>query len=315
MKSKAHVAVLGSANMDIVVYADRAPAMGETVAGRRFCTVVGGKGVNQAIAAALAGADVHMLGAVGTDDFGRRVLASLTKADVDTTGVVAVDEPTGTAHIVVDSEGGNSIVVVPGANGTVLGLSRSQEILLEGCDALLLQLEIPDAAVVEGAKAARRHGVRVFLTPAPARPLPDNLFEAVDVLVPNQHEAATLTGHNDPERALKALLELVPAVVVTLGSEGCIYGERGSPPAHLAARNVVAVDTTAAGDTFVGVLAVALSERQSFIQAVDRATTAAGLCVQRSGASSSIPTRDEVDAVIAGPLGPSICRTTTNPKR
>ncbi|MEU1403583.1 ribokinase [Streptomyces sp. NPDC005728] len=291
-----HIAVLGSTNMDLVTYVTKAPQRGETVTGREFRTIPGGKGANQAIAAARAGATVTMIGAVGNDAFGVRLRDTLEHSGVDTDFLRTVEGQSGTAHIVVDDEGGNSIVVVPGANGTVDHLVPGDEGVLASADALLLQLEIPLAAVVTGAQAARRHGVRTVLTPAPAQPLPPELLAATDLLVPNEYEAVTLTGRTDPREAAAALLELVPEVVVTLGATGCLYLARGAEPLVVPAPQVKAVDSTGAGDTFVGALAVALAEEKPVREALSWAAAAAALSVQREGASASMPYRPEIDA-------------------
>ncbi|ORT53950.1 ribokinase [Streptomyces sp. CB03238] len=292
-----HIAVLGSTNMDLVAYVSRAPKLGETVTGREFRTVPGGKGANQAVAAARAGAEVSMIGAVGSDEFGTRLRAGLTAAGVDTDLLRTVDGPSGTAHIVVDDEGSNAIVVIPGANGTVTSLSPGDETLIATAHALLLQLELPLSAVTAGAEAARRHGVRTILTPAPAQPLPPELLAATDLLVPNEHEAAALTGLADPHAAAEELLRHVPEVVITLGASGSLYAARGAAPVTVPAPRVKAVDTTAAGDTFVGALAVALGEGRPVPDALAWASSAAALSVQRPGATSSMPYRTEIDAL------------------
>ncbi|WP_049580884.1 ribokinase [Streptomyces sp. SBT349] len=291
------IAVLGSTNMDLVAYTRAAPRRGETVSGREFRTVPGGKGTNQAIAAARAGGEVTMIGAVGDDEFGPRLRAALDAAGVDTAGLRTVPGPSGIAHIVVDDGGGNSIVVVPGANGAVTTLEPGDEARISGAGALLMQLELPMEGVLAGARAARAHGVRTILTPAPAQPLPDELLALTDLLVPNEHEAATLTGHQVPRRAAVAFLDLVPEVVITLGEAGSLYAARGGDPIAVPALPVRAVDTTAAGDTFVGALAVAAGEGRPMPEAMAWAAAAAAHAVQRPGASSSMPTRQEIDAV------------------
>ncbi|WP_030784011.1 ribokinase [Streptomyces sp. NRRL S-920] len=292
-----HIAVLGSANMDLVAYVTRAPRRGETVTGREFRTIPGGKGANQAVAAARAGATVSMIGAVGTDVFGARLRSTLEHSGVDTDLLRTVETPTGTAHIVVDDEGGNSIVVVPGANGTVKGLTPGDEALIASANALLLQLEIPVKGALTAARAARRHGVRTVLTPAPAQELPEELLAATDLLLPNEHEAATLTGiADDPRAAARSLLSQVPEVVITLGSRGSLYAARGAEPVMVPAPRVTAVDTTGAGDTFAGTLAVALAEGRPVPDALTWASSAAALSVQRPGASASMPYRKEIDA-------------------
>ncbi|MFE3324087.1 ribokinase [Streptomyces sp. NPDC059176] len=290
------IVVLGSTNMDLVVYVARAPQRGETVTGREFRTVPGGKGANQAIAAARAGGDVAMIGAVGADDFGARLREVLDHSAVDIDLLRTVEGPSGTAHIVVDDEGHNAIVVIPGANGTVDHLTPGDETLIATADALLLQLELPLSGVLAGAEAARRHGVRTVLTPAPAQPLPRELLAATDLLVPNEHEAAVLAGTADPHAAAEALLRQVPEVVITLGAAGSLYAARDAEPVTTPAPRVRAVDTTGAGDTFVGALAVAVVEGRPMTAALAWASAAAALSVQRPGASSAMPYRAEIDA-------------------
>ncbi|MEU8759150.1 ribokinase [Streptomyces sp. NPDC048659] len=295
------IVVLGSTNMDLVAYVPRAPARGETVTGSAFRTVPGGKGANQAVAAARAGAEVSLIGAVGNDDFGVRLRSALEHSGVDTDLLRTSEGPSGTAHIVVDDEGGNAIVVVPGANGTVTSLTHGDEALIGTADALLLQLELPLPVVVEGARTARGLGVRTVLTPAPARSLPPELLAATDLLVPNEHEAAALTGHTDPHAAAEALLRFVPEVVITLGASGSLYATRETAPLTVPAPRVRAVDTTAAGDTFVGALAVALAEGRPAPGALAWASAAAALSVQRAGASTSMPYRSEIEAAAGTP--------------
>jgi len=282
--------------MDLVAYVDTVPASGETVQGRQFRQIPGGKGANQAIAAARAGADVAFLGAVGDDAFGVQLRTTLVDSGVDVSGLRTVAGASGVAHIVVDAAGSNSIIVIPGANGTVTALREGDTRLLDGARVLLLQLETPMSGVVAAARAGRSLGATTMLTPAPARPLPAELLECVDVLLPNQHEAAALTGHDDPERALAALLESVPEVVVTLGGDGSLYGARGRDPVRVPAVRVEPVDTTGAGDTFCGAFAVARAEGRDPEAALRFAARAAALSVQRHGASTSMPTRAESDA-------------------
>ncbi|MGW6896316.1 ribokinase [Streptomyces sp. NBC_01727] len=290
------IAVLGSTNMDLVAYVARAPERGETVTGREFRTIPGGKGANQAIAAARAGGEVLMIGAVGDDAYGTRLRAELEHAGVETDLLHTAEGPSGTAHIVVDDTGANAIVVIPGANGTVHTLGHGEMAAIAEADLLLLQLELPLPAVVEGARMAHAQGVRTILTPSPVQPLPDELFDNVDLLIPNEHEAAALSGKTEPHAAAEILLRHVPEVVVTLGSKGCLYAARGSETIHFPAPEVTAVDTTGAGDTFVGALAVALGEGRAVPEALAWASIAAALCVQKPGASTSMPYRSEIDA-------------------
>ncbi|MGW0608549.1 ribokinase [Streptomyces sp. NPDC002640] len=296
LRNAADVVVLGSANMDLVAYVAKAPQRGETVAGREFRTAPGGKGANQAVAAARAGGAVAMVGAVGNDTFGLRLRSALEASGVLTDRLRTAEVPSGTAHIVVDDEGGNAIVVVPGANAQVTALDPRDEEVISRADLLLLQLEIPPDAVLAGARVARAHGTRTVLTPAPVQPLPPELLDHVDLLLPNEHEAAALTGVADPHRAALALLERVPEVVVTLGEAGSLWAARGSEPVLVPSPRVRAVDTTGAGDTFAGALAVALTERRPMPEALRWAAAAASLSVQRPGASASMPYRSEIEA-------------------
>lgn len=292
------ISVFGSANMDLIAYVDQAPGLGETVTGRTFHTIPGGKGANQAIAAARAGAEVAFLGAVGDDGFGIALRSVLVDSGVEVTLLRQVAGASGVAQVVVDGSGGNSIIVVPGANGEVKGLTADDVTMISASKALLLQLELPLEAVTEAARAARAADVPVILTPAPSRDLPDDLLDAVTLIVPNEHEAAALTGSADPGRALDLLLDRVPEAVVTLGGQGALYGSRTGERLVAPALPVQAVDTTAAGDTFVGALAVARTEGLAPAEALRFASAAAALSVQRAGASSSMPRRADIDAAL-----------------
>jgi len=293
-QASSRIAVVGSCNLDIVTYADRIPAPGETVIGRRLLQVPGGKGANQAVAAARAGAEVSFIGAVGDDGFGKLLATALQREGVITAGLRRVPLPTGTAHITIDSAGENAIVAVVGANAAV-ALSERDRAVITSTQALLLQLEIPLEIVVTAAALAHEAGARVILTPAPGPRLPAELSRLVDLLIPNESEALALTGASSGDQAAGLLLAEVPAVAVTLGARGCIYRERGGPSLLLPAFPVAAVDTTAAGDTFAGALAVALAEGRSVEAALRWAMAAAALSVQREGAIPSIPYRQEID--------------------
>jgi ribokinase len=213
--------VLGSANMDLVVTAGVLPEPGETVLGRDFTTVPGGKGANQALAVARAGGDCAFIGAVGTDPFGSQLRAQLDSAGVGVSRLRVVDGASGVALIAVDDAGENMIVVGPGANSTVTSLNADDEALIGGADALMCQLEVPVEAVTAVARLARAAGVRVVLNAAPARPLPVELADAVDLLLVNQVEARTVAGSAaDVDGLLDALVASVPRVVLTLGPVG-----------------------------------------------------------------------------------------------
>ncbi|MGO8882779.1 MAG: ribokinase [Streptosporangiaceae bacterium] len=297
--SRPRIAVVGSCNLDTVVYTGRLPAAGETVAGHRVLQVPGGKGANQAIAVARAGAAVTMIGAVGDDAAGADLRAALQEAGADTAGLRVSSAPTGSAHITVDSSGANAIVIVAGANAEVTALTHADQDVIARSDVLLLQLELPMPVVAAAAAAGRRAGTRVVLTPAPARPLPGGLLSDVDLLVANEPEASQLTGLTASPAVLAALLEQVPEVVITLGAAGCRYGRRSGARIAVPAPVVPVIDTTAAGDTFCGALAVALAEGRPAGQALRWATSAAALSVQRAGASPSMPGRAQIDAFAA----------------
>ncbi|MET9258735.1 ribokinase [Amycolatopsis sp. NPDC004079] len=283
------VAVVGSANVDLVVDVPRQPRGGETVLGGDVRRSPGGKGANQAVAAALAGgAETTFLGAFGVDDGAEFLLASLTKAGVRTDLVSRVDSATGTAFIMVSPDGENSIVVAPGANSR-LSLAETQLERIASADVVLAQLEIPLEAVTAAA-AARRSGARMVLNAAPSRPLPDL---DLDVLIVNEHEAADLAGTpGSPEELARTLQQRAPAVVITLGAAGCVVAE--AEIVHLPGFRVSPVDTTGAGDTFCGVLAAVLAEGRPLREAAERAGAAAALAVTRPGAQSAVPTAAEV---------------------
>lgn len=295
------IGVFGSANLDHVVQVAKAPRLGETITGRSYRTLVGGKGANQALAASRAGADVRMIGAVGDDAAGSEIRSVLRGDGVDTSGLDTVPGPSGTAHITVDEEGSNSIVVVPGANGEVRSLDDGHRGAIDGCGMLLLQLELPLDAVIAAAQYAHEVGVRTVLTPAPVVPLTAEQVGLIDVLVLNEYESAGLSGVEDPHDAARALVgKGAGIVVVTLGQRGCLCVAADSDEViQEPAVRVRAVDTTAAGDTFVGCLAVALAEKRDRRTALRWATTAAALSVQRFGASTSMPMRAEIDAALA----------------
>ncbi|MGW5670224.1 ribokinase [Micromonospora sp. NPDC003776] len=306
----ARIVVVGSANLDLVVTAPQLPKPGETVLGDDFRTVPGGKGANQAVAAARAGADCDFVGAVGADEFGTQLRDNLVAAGIDVRGLRSVDGPSGVALIAVDHAAENCIVVAPGANATLTGLDDADRTAIAAADVLLLQLEVPLAAVAEAAAAARDGGTAVVLNAAPARPLPTELLDLVDVLVVNEHEAAVVAGvfTDDPTALLDTLVTMVPRVVLTLGARGAAYADRDGTRIEVPAPRIEAVDTTAAGDAFTGALAVALAERGGLsaatATAVLRWACAAGAaCAQRPGASTALPERAAVEALAVATYG------------
>lgn len=299
----ARVAVVGSLNMDLVARAPRLPNPGETLAGSAFAQVAGGKGGNQAVAAARLGAQVAMIGCVGADANGEILRAGLLAEGIDCGALeTAPHAPTGVALIVVDDASQNAIVIVAGSNGEVTPdtLARHEAVLAQA-DVVVCQLETPTDAVAAALAAARRLGKITILNPAPATgPLPAQWLALVDYLVPNELEAATLTGlpASTPQDAARAALALREAgarnVLVTLGAQGVCALLDGDAPAHLPAPRVSAVDTTAAGDTFIGGLAARLAAGEPALEAIAFALRAASISVTRAGAQPSIPTLAEV---------------------
>ncbi len=299
----ARVAVVGSCNIDLVARCAALPRPGETVLARSFTTIVGGKGANQAIAAGRAGARCAIVGAVGDDAYGEEIRSTLREANVDVGGLRTVAGPSGTALIFVDDAGENSIVVVSGANSTLTTLGEDDRRIIDEADALLFQLEIPIEIVV--AAATRAHGLRV-LNAAPARPLPNELLDVIDLLVVNEAEGTAIVPASRAGEDLRAaLLRLVPRVAITIGADGVLYADRDGAHLEVAAPKVTAVDTTGAGDTFTGLLATALAEHRPTREALELACAAASLCVETAGASTSIPSRPAIDARWAATYGPS----------
>lgn len=286
------VVVAGSANMDLVATAPTLPRPGETVLGRDFAMVPGGKGANQAIAAVRAGARCVFLGAIGSDSFGVTLKARLAASTVDTSLTRVVYGASGVALIVVDEHAENQIVVTPGVNAAFRDLTEAECSAIAAADVLVAQLEIPVATVLEAAHRARDAGTRVVLNAAPARDLPKAVFDAVDLLVVNELEADEITGRG---RDARALLGIVPRAVVTLGGRGARYVDRDGAAEHVPAPSVEAVDTTAAGDAFTAALAVAWGEGREPLDAVRWASAAGGACVRTLGASVALPDRTAID--------------------
>jgi len=304
MQRTGKIVVVGSLNMDLVGCASRLPVVGETITGHTFFDAPGGKGANQAYASAKLGGRVSMVGRVGSDDFGRRMRANLEQVGCDVSGILTVQDcPSGMALIFVADDGHNSIMVLPGANGRLTEAdvegSRDQ---FEGAAYALLQLEIPLATVAAAARTARQVGAQVILDPAPAQPLSDELFSLVDVLTPNETEAAILADlpprRLDPVEAAHIGRQLrrrgALIVIMKLGDQGCVLVSDGEP-CHLPTPQVQAVDTTAAGDVFNAGLAVGLSEGMDLSAACQFANRAAAVSVTRRGAQPAAPSRAEVD--------------------
>lgn len=306
MSRPAKIVVVGSANMDLVVRAEHIPSPGETVLGGEFAIIPGGKGANQAVAAARVGGEVTFVGRVGTDAFGGLLRAELEHAGVCTHTLKSDSQaPSGVALIGVSEAGENAIMVAPGANGRVCESDILEvESVIAEADWLIVQLEIPLEAALCAMKIAQKYATQVLLNPAPAQPLPYSFLKWADVITPNEHEALTLLGRTakgdeDMESVAEELVGLgIGTVIITLGAKGCVAvrkNERHSIPAP----EVKAIDTTAAGDCFSGTLAVAMGEGMKLEEATVFALHAASLSVTRRGAQPSLPTRAELVAFLA----------------
>jgi len=290
------IAVIGSCNVDLVVEASRWPKAGETVFGSRFSTLPGGKGANQAVAAARLSAEVAMVGCVGDDANGELMKRILSENGVRTDFVKTLaDETTGTAHITL-AENDNAIVVVPGANARVDEACVDEAWdFLKTCDMLLLQHEIPLGTNEYILKKAKAAGVPVLLNPAPFEKLPAEVLALASYVTPNEHEAALMF----PGLSREEILTKAPCrVVMTVGADGVAFGENGRA-ANVPGFSVPVVDTTGAGDTFNGAFAVAVAEGKSMREAVRFANAAAALSVGKLGAQGGMPRREEVEAFLS----------------
>jgi len=298
------IVVIGSLNMDLVVNTPRIPALGETVLGSGFFTAPGGKGANQAVAAARLGGSVSIVGCVGDDIFGKELKQNLLVNDVDIINVKVIENtPTGVAMITV-KDGDNFIIVDPGANFCLTtDIIDELEDLIKDSFLVVIQLEIPFETVERAVESAHKHGVKVLLNPAPARALPDDLLEKIDIITPNEKECELITGLpvrniDDAKAAVSFLMQKgIPQVVITMGSAGAVYNN-GSKIMHKSAVKVKAVDTTAAGDSFSGAISVALTEGKSIDKAIDFANLVGALTVTKKGAQLSLPMRKNVDEMI-----------------
>lgn len=298
------ILVIGSLNADLVVRSPRFPAPGETISGGDLAIIPGGKGANQAVAAARQGVKVGMIGRVGNDSFGPFLIENLKANQVDTRSIQVHDSATGTAIIIVDANGQNSIVLSPGANGSVspadVELASSLNPRL-----LLLQLEIPIPTVLRAAQYAKANGVKVILNPAPAQPIPNELIALADFIIPNETELGLLSGHEikdipSTEEAAKILLQQgARNVIVTLGRNGALIVTAESV-SHVPSFKVDALDTTAAGDAFIGGFASQLLDAKVDLQEAVRYGCACGaLAVTKFGAQPSLPTREEVQQFLS----------------
>ncbi len=299
---KKRIVVIGSSNTDMIIKIDRIPKPGETVIGGRFSTAPGGKGANQAVAAARAGGDVTFIGRVGNDIFGNEALRGFVADNIDIDHIIRdTTAPSGVASIFVDRNGQNSIAVAGGANANLSPADiEAAEKTIATADILVMQLETPIDTVTAAAVMAHAGGVKVILNPAPAQPLTDDLLKTVSILTPNETEAELLTGiavenEDEARKAAEALLGRgVATVMVTMGENGVIIATADGVR-KVDTFEVDPVDTTAAGDVFNGALAVAIAEGSQLEKAVLFANAAAAMSVTKLGAQPSAPRRDEID--------------------
>jgi ribokinase len=304
-EAKPSIVVLGGINMDLVTITSRFPEAGETVVGSRFLTYPGGKGANQAVAAARMGADVFMVGRVGTDIFGSQLLEGLTQSGVNVSGVgLASDASSGIAVINIDESAQNRIIQIPGANHTC-GEAEAQQVLqlLPQASTLLLQLEVSMELSLRVAQAASARGKTVILDPSPVRPIPEAFYPCCNVITPNETDTHSLVGIPAVDRisAAQAAGELlakgVSSAIIKMGEQGAYYATPGGGE-QVRPFPVQAVDSVGAGDAFNGALAVALAEGKDLAQAVRIASAAGALAVTRFGAQDSMPTREEVEGLL-----------------
>lgn len=293
----ANILIIGSINIDLVINTKILPKLGETIHGEKFMTSFGGKGANQATAVAKVNGGAKMIGAVGNDSFGKDLVANLNANGVNTDGVEIADTNSGVAVITV-CNGDNHIILDMGANGCVTKEVIDKNIdLVKEADIVIFQLEIPVETIIYAAGKAKEFGAKVLLNPAPAAPIPNELLELTDIIIPNEHEAAAVTGEQDLEKALAILSDNGKrTVVITLGGDGCMYMEDGEVKKMPAIETKV-VDTTAAGDSFIGGFCAMLSQGKSVTEAVSYGTKVSSITVSRPGAANSIPTKEEIEKI------------------
>ncbi len=293
------IVVVGSANMDVVFTTSRIPSPGETLLATSLARFAGGKGLNQAVAAARAGSPTSFIGALGQDDSGDALFATMTDAGINNQFVRRVPQDSGQAFIVLADSAENTIIVASGANATVTELTQPERDVVAASAVLLMQLELPLSAVIEAARVAHDAGTLVILNAAPAHELSDELIANLDYLMVNEHEACIVGGTEDLDEASLLLAAKVPHLIVTLGAEGSALYQGGQLVSHVPALKVEAVDTTGAGDTYCGAFAAGIAEGRSITASAEFATAAAALSVQVLGAVPSIPVRNRIDALLA----------------
>jgi ribokinase len=300
--SMVHIVVVGSLNMDLVVNVPNLPLPGETVLGGGFGTYPGGKGANQAVAAARLGAKVTMIGCIGDDDFGQSLVKNLESEGIEVRHIVKDQiEATGIAMITVDENGQNSIAVASGANMQLQPEDvQDAWVDIDDPDILVMPLEVPVPCLQKAAELAQEVGTKVILNPAPAKTMADEFLKLIDVIVPNESETMILTGSDliDSQDTISAGRVLqargIPQVVLTLGARGALVFDGDLPPIHIAPHEVAVVDTTAAGDAFVGGLSVALGEGRSLLDSARFANAAGALATMVKGAQPAMPSKRAV---------------------
>ena len=301
-KEMEKILVVGSLNLDLMIEVEKLPTAGQTILGKSAAMIPGGKGANQAYAAGKLGGNVRMIGAVGWDIYGEKLLRNLQDVKVDTSGIEFIEESeTGKAIVEVDAEGRNFITVIPGANEKLTKeMIDKYEYLIDECGIVILQLEIPLEVVAYVKEMARKKGKRIILDPAPAREVyPEGFLEEIDIIKPNEGELQTMIGHScltkeELTAGARELLEKgVRTVIVTLGGKGCLLVTKETEM-MFPSEKVKAVDTTAAGDCFTAGLAVELSRGKTIEEAIVYGSRASAIAVTRKGAQTSIPDEEEI---------------------
>ena len=294
------ICVIGSLNMDLVIQSPKQPIMGETLMGSGFFTTQGGKGANQAVAIGKLGGNVSMIGCIGDDDFGKQLKENLIDNNINAEAVKIVENISSGVAVITVVDGNNCIIVDPGANNELTNevVKANEQKIIES-QMIVLQMEIPFESILEAVKIAKRNGVKVLLNPAPARSLPDSLLRDLDIITPNETECEIITGIKiDSIEAAKTAVKLliqkgVKQVFITMGEKGVVYND-GDIISHKSPPKTVAVDSTAAGDSFTAAIALKLTEGCEIEEAVRFANQVGALTVSKKGAQSSLPTLDEV---------------------
>lgn len=293
------IVVVGSTNMDYVLKTNELPKLGETLSAMSFNTVFGGKGANQAVAAARLGAEVTMIAAVGNDSIGEQLKDNLAKESINVEGVNVVEGPSGVAMITVADNGDNTIVVYPGANGKIdEKWLEANEALIMSADCILVQLEIPINVVMKAVKIASDNNVKVIFNPAPAKEFPNDIFKYIDIITPNETELKKISGKEDIKEGAMELIERgANSVVVTLGEQGSMYIDKDNT-ISTGSFTVKSIDSTAAGDAFNAALGIKLIESDDIEDGLKYSNAVGALVTTKLGAQTSLPFKNEVETFI-----------------